>query len=209
MSKRESAISKLMSLELVRRGRRPPSEKRTRTHNPNLSSSQRPIPQHVSQLGALGNGSRLLAGYGSLVEGLVKVGIELLARRIELDDSVLLERLEELGLGHGDSVEQGLELRVGGRDGVGDVLEGEGEDVDGGEEIACESLDGKLVRFGEFQSGSTLEVLEVGGGVLEGGLQGERRRRGKEKGVSSERAWTVKRSKRKEKSIEEDDTRML
>jgi len=81
----------------------------------------------------------------------VKVGIELLAGRIELNDSVLLESLEELGLGHGDSVEEGFEFGVGGRDGVGDVLEGERENIDGGEQIAGESLDGKLVGFGEFQ----------------------------------------------------------
>lgn len=81
----------------------------------------------------------------------MKVGIELLACRIELNDSVLLEGLEELGLGHGDSVEEGFEFGVGRRDGVGDVLESESEDVDGGKKITGESLDGKLVGFGEVQ----------------------------------------------------------
>lgn len=82
----------------------------------------------------------------------MKVGVELLARRIELDDAVLLQGLEELGLGHVDTIREGLKLRVGVGDRVGDVLKGEGEDVDGGEKVRGEALDGELVGFGGLLS---------------------------------------------------------
>lgn len=53
----------------------------------------------TSELLSLEHGSRLLAGHGRLVKGLVKVGVELLSRRVERDNSVPRQNLLDRGLG--------------------------------------------------------------------------------------------------------------
>jgi hypothetical protein len=111
----------------------------------------------------------------------MQVRVELLSRRVELLDSMPPERLQQLLLGHLNSVEEVNELLLLGGDGLGGMLEGESEDVDRAEEVGGELLDGERFGFGLLLGRATLEVGEVGLGVLESGLRGGRRNGGKGK----------------------------
>lgn len=78
----------------------------------------------------------------------MQVGVELLASRVKLLDTMSSKRLEQLRLGHLHSVEKVEELGLVLRDGLSGVLEGESEDVDGTEEVGSELLDGKRLGLG-------------------------------------------------------------
>lgn len=95
------------------------------------------------------------------------VRVKLFACRVKLGHAVLGEGLEEFLLGHFNAAEERDEVFVFLRDGLVDVFERCGEDVNGGEEIGCKALDGKVLGGCLFLFRPALEVDKVGFAVCE------------------------------------------
>lgn len=107
-------------------------------------------PKLTANLLAFEDGSRLLAWYRSLVQGLMEVGIELLPLGVERDDSMPLEDFFNLLLGQSDALVQAEQILVGVgvQPVLGDRVEGERDDVDGRDEVLGEGSEGKV--FGQL-----------------------------------------------------------
>lgn len=71
------------------------------------------------------------------------------------------QSLDQLILRHIYAGVEGGEVWVIGGEGGRGVFEGEGEDVDGGEEVGGEGLDGEIAGGQLFGVGAALEVDEV------------------------------------------------
>lgn len=95
------------------------------------------------------------------------VRVKLFACWVELGHAVLGKCLEEFLLGHFNAVEERDEVFVFLRNGLVDVFERCGEDVDGGEEVGCKALDGKVLGGCLFLFCPALEVDKVGFAVCE------------------------------------------
>lgn len=96
----------------------------------------------VAHFGYYGDAARLLALHGGVEEGLVLVGVELLAVRVELDKAVLGEHLLDLDLGHDQAVVQVLQVRVLARHLVlGHALCGLLQDIGHFQQVLTEALD--------------------------------------------------------------------
>lgn len=110
----------------------------------------------------------LLVWLGCLEDGLVNVGVKLLRgfRGVETLQSMLLERVDENGVGHPDAVVESDEVGVVRLELVlGDGAKGAVEVVDRLYEIASEALNGKVFCALDFALGALLEVAEVGDGT--------------------------------------------
>lgn len=149
----------------------PTSSLRRILYNPNLRGPQRPALDHVPRLLTLQHRSGLLALHRRLEQSLMLVRIKLFPRRIKLHHTVFRERLDEFLFRHFDTVEERDEVLVIFRDGLVDVLQRGGEDVDGREEVRCEALDGKVLGGRLFLFRSTLKVDEVCSAVRKLALQ--------------------------------------
>lgn len=66
----------------------------------------------VTHFSYYGNSARLLAFHRSMEEGLVLIGVELLAVRVHFDQAVLGEHLLDLDLSHHQAIVQVLQVGV-------------------------------------------------------------------------------------------------
>lgn len=134
-------------------------------YNANLGRSQCPAVELEALLLCVEASSVLLVRLRRLEDRLVDVGVELLGRLagVESLQTVLLQRVDEDGVGHLDAVVQGNEVGViplellfwHGAKGAVEV-------VDGFYEVAGEALDGEVFSGLDFALGALLEVAEVG-----------------------------------------------
>ena len=115
--------------------------------------------------------SSSLARHRSLVQRFVLIGVKLLPRRIERNDSMSLQDLLNLLLGHTNSLMQFHQIlirldRSFRREFIGgDRFQSEGEDVDGGDEVPREGGEGEILCLDLFPRRDLLEVLEIGEGT--------------------------------------------
>src|SRR5207244_2908578 len=77
------------------------------------------LAEHEAGLHDLNHRPRRNGRIGHFVHRLLEVGIELLARWIELLDAVLLQRVEQRTLGQFDALDEGLDAGIGGLPGFG------------------------------------------------------------------------------------------
>jgi len=134
-------------------------------YNANLGRPQCPAVELEALLLCVEASSVLLVRLRRLEDSLVDVGVELLGRLagVESLQAVLLQRVDEDGVGHLDAVVQGNEVGVialellfwHGAKGAVKV-------VDGFYEVAGEALDGEVFSGLDFALGALLEVAEVG-----------------------------------------------
>jgi hypothetical protein len=121
----------------------------------------------------------LLVGHGGHKGGLVFVGVELVAVRVEALEAVLLERLHQHILRHLDAVEQVEKVRVGslgavlalagglGPRGLGDHGQGAVQVVDAVDEVLGKAGNGKVAYRLDLALCAFLQVAEVGDGTEE------------------------------------------
>jgi len=134
-------------------------------YNANLGRSQCPAVELEALLLCVEASSVLLIRLRRLEDSLVDVGVELLGRLagVESLQTVLLQRVDEDGVGHLDAVVQGNEVGVIPLELLfWHSAKGAVEVVDGFYEVAGKALDGEVFSGLDFALGALLEIAEVG-----------------------------------------------
>lgn len=139
--------------------------------NADLGGAEHPAVELEALLLGVEDGVVLLVRLRRHESGLVLVGVELLAGGVEPLEAVLLEGVEEDGLGHLEALVQvGQVLVLVRRPGRLELVLGHhGERpvqvVHAVDEVLGEALDGELARVLDLALGAVLEVAEVGDGA--------------------------------------------
>lgn len=134
-------------------------------YHANLGRSQCPSVELEALLLCVEASSVLLVRLRRLEDSLVNVGVELLGRLagVESLQAVLLQRINEDGVGHLDAVVQGNEVGVIRLELLfWHSAKGAVKVVDGFYEITGEALNGEVFCGLDFTLGALLEVAEVG-----------------------------------------------